>query len=103
MQWLGSNTVPRENLNSLNMYPLVSLLFSLYTYLSCSTKTEGGLLCSAQFIVLSGTGFLYLAMIWQGTIVYNLPIYPYVPPVIYRVIFQLAFGVANVRRADLRK
>jgi len=40
-QWLGSNTVPREDLNSLNIYPLLPLLFSLYTYLSCSIYTEG--------------------------------------------------------------
>ena len=35
-----------------------TFLFSLYTYLSCSTNTEGVLLCSTRFIVLSGTGFL---------------------------------------------
>ena len=72
-QWLGSNTVPREDLNSLNIYSLLPLLFSLYTYLSCSTNTEGVLLCSTRFIGLSGTGFLYLAMNRQGMIVYNLP------------------------------
>ena len=43
-QWLGSNSVPREDLNSLNLYPLLPLLFSLSTYLSCSTYTEGDLI-----------------------------------------------------------
>ena len=45
---------------------------------------------------------LYLAVNRQGTIVYNLPC---MPPVIYRVISQLAFGVGsslNDHRADLR-
>ena len=43
-QWLGSNTVPREDFNRLNMYPLKPLLFSLYTYLSCKTHTKHVLL-----------------------------------------------------------
>ena len=102
-QWLGSNKVSREDLNSLNIYPLLPLLFSLNTYLSCSTNTEGVLLCSTRFMVLSGTGFFYLAVNRQGTIAYNLPIYPHMPPIIYRVISQLAFGVALVHRSDLRK
>ena len=72
-QWLGSNTVPREDLNSLNFHPLLPVLFSLYTYLSCSTNTGGVLLCSTQCIVLSGTGFLYLVVNRQGKIVYDLP------------------------------
>ena len=54
-------------------------------------------------MVFLGTGFIYLAVNLQGTIVYYLPIYPYMPPVIYNIIFQLAFGVALVHRADLRK
>ena len=83
----GSNTVPREDSNSLNIYHLT---FLLYTCLSCSTNTGGVLLCSTRFIVLSGTGFLCLAVNRQGTIVYNLPS---MPPVIYWVIFQLAVGV----------
>ena len=101
-QWLGSNTVPREDLKSLNICPLLPLLLFLYTYLSCSTNTLGVLLCSTRFTVLSGAGFLYLAVHWQGTIVYTF-IYTYMAPVIYRVIFQLAFGVALVHRADVRK
>ena len=69
--------------------------------MSCSTNTEGVLLCSTQFVVLSRTGSLYLAVNRQGTIVYNLP--P-MPPVIYLVIFQLAFDVErtlNMRAKDI--
>ena len=74
----------------------------MYTYLSCSTDTEGGLYCSTRFEVVSGTGFLYLAVNQQGTIVYNLP---YIPPVIYRVIFQLAAALECFEHhlADVRK
>ena len=93
MQWLGSNTLPNKDLNSLNIYPLSPLLLSLYTYWSCSTNIEEFLLCSTRSVVFSGTDFLHLAGNRQGTI-YNLPIYPYMPPVIYRLIFQLAFSFA---------
>ena len=103
-QWLGSNSVRREDLNSLNIYPhLPFISFVHLQYLSYSTNTEGVLLCSTRFIVLSGTGFLYLAVNRQGKIVYNLPC---IPPIIYRVIFQLAFVVGNfmnAHRVDLRK
>ena len=63
--------------------------FLLYTCLSCSTNTERASLFYSNYSV-SGTGFLYLAMNLQGTIVYNLP---YMPPVIYRENFQLVSGV----------
>ena len=45
---------------------------------------------------------MYLAMNLQGTIVYNLP---YMPPVVYRVIFQLvaAFEFPETHHADVRK
>ena len=56
------------------------------------------LLYFTRSMVFSRTGFLYLAVTRQGTIVYNLPIYPYMPLVIYRVLLQLAFGVALVHR-----
>jgi len=51
---------------------------------------------------VSGMGFLYLAANRQGTIVYNLP---YIPPVIYRVIFQLAAALEFFEHqlADVRK
>ena len=38
-----------------------------------NTNTEGVLSSSTRFIVSAGTGFLYLAVIRPGTIVYNLP------------------------------
>ena len=63
--------------------------FLLYTCLSCSTNTERASLFCSNYSV-SGTGILYLAMNLQGIFVYNLP---YTPPVIYRIIFQLVFGV----------
>jgi len=56
-------------------------------------------------MVFAGTGFLYLAVNRQGTIVYNPP---YMPPVIYRVVFQLAavleyfeHHLANMRKLSL--
>ena len=54
------------------------------------------------FIVFAATGFLYLAVNRQGTIVYNLP---YMPPVIDRVIFQLAAALEFFEHhlADIRK
>jgi len=63
---------------------------TLYYCLSCGSNTEEVLLCSTRCTVLSGTCFLYLAVNRQGAIVHNLP---YTPPVIYRVIFQIVFGV----------
>ena len=58
--------------------------------------------CSARFIVFAGTGFLYLAVNWQWTVVDNLP---YMPPVIDRVIFQLAAALEFFEHhlAEMRK
>ena len=65
-------------------------------------STEGVLSCSTQLIVFAGTGFLYLAVNWQGTVIYNPP---YMPPVIYRVIFQPAAALEFFEHhlADMRK
>ena len=82
--------------------------FSLHTHLSCSGNTGGGLLCSTRFIVLPGTGCHCLAVNRQGTIIYNLPyMLPviFMPPVIYRVIFQQAAALELVEHhgADVHK
>jgi len=52
--------------------------------------------------VFAGTGFLYLAVFRQGTTVSNLQ---YMPPVIDRVIFQLAAALEFFEHhlADVRK
>ena len=85
---------PREDLNSLNIYPLYLILSFFCIPIRAVVLTPGGgVFCSTRIMVFAGTGFHYLAMNLYGTIVFNLTICPYMPPVIYRKSCQLVFGV----------
>jgi hypothetical protein len=83
------HTVAREQHGAKRRFKQFEHLPFYCTPVSCSTNTERASLLYSNFSV-SGMGFLYLAMNHQGAIVYNLP---YMLPVNYRIIFQLAFGV----------